>query len=325
MSQEKFTNEIEIRRFLLGESSEKERAATEEKFLADEDFFVQIRAVEDELIENYVRGILTNGEKENFEREFLQTETRRERVRFTREMLEKIKEYGETAKKTETVSTKTPFRNLIAALFKSPQLAFGAALTILILVFGFWFLILRKPSNQIEIVKEITPTPTIQANVNQSLPSNQNINANSNNSAPPDSNQTEKRDSNKPNVNTETPKKEEVKPKTIVPNPVLALFAGTVRSEGKTNELNLPKEAAGANLQLNLEGQDYQTYRAEIVDADGKIIYRSGKLVARKAKVYAFVPAKNLKRGDYMLKLYGFSSSGAEETAADFQFRVNQK
>lgn len=106
---------------------------------------------------------------------------------------------------------------------------------------------------------------------------------------------------------------------------MLALFAGTIRSEGKTSELNLPKNAQGANLLLNLESQDYQTYRAEIVDADGKVIYRSGKLKARNSKINAFVPSKNLKRGDYMLKLYGFNPTGEEESAADFQFRVNQK
>ncbi|MBX7174696.1 MAG: hypothetical protein K1X72_27215, partial [Pyrinomonadaceae bacterium] len=75
----------------------------------------------------------------------------------------------------------------------------------------------------------------------------------------------------------------------------------------------------------NLESQDYKTYRAEIVDQNGSIVYRSGKLSANKAKVNAFVPAQNLKRGDYIIKLYGKNAKNEDESAADFQFRVNQK
>ena len=103
---------------------------------------------------------------------------------------------------------------------------------------------------------------------------------------------------------------------------MLALFAGSVRSEGKSNELNLPKTSKGASFVLNLESQDYQTYRAEIVDQNGNIVYRSGKLKARSSKINTFVPSKNLKRGDYILKLYGFNSQNEEESTADFQFRV---
>ncbi len=310
MKQENLYNETEIRRFLLGELEEKERTAFEEKFLADEDFFAQIRVAEDELIESYVRGTLA--EKAKFERNFLTTKKRRERVAFTRAMIGKLSE------KPQTVEEKTPFFASLIEFFRQPRIAFGAAFALLFLVSGFWFLVSRKP---VEIVRQITPTPTIQPITNQTAIVNQTPNVN----VAVNSNLPEKRESNKANTTIETPKKVEEKPKEIVANPVLALFAGVVRSDGKTNELNLPRNSQGANLVLNLEAQDYQTYRAEIVDQNGNIIYRSGKLRARNSKIFAFVPSKNLKRGDYLLKLYGFNSQNEEESAADFQFRVNQK
>lgn len=324
MIQNNLENETEIRRFLLGELSENDRNAIEAKFFADEDFFVQIRASEDELIESYIRGTLETSEKEKFERNFLTTKTHRQRIAFTREMLGKLNELNATAavKKTETVVAKTSVLNSIIEFFKTPKFAFGAGFAILIVLFGGWFLL--KTSNETDIVKQITPTPTVKVETNQAenvqtVSPNQNVSVNSNVQTP----KPEIANNSKPT--TETPKKEAEKPKEIAVNPVLALFAGTVRSNGKTSELNLPKNASGANLVLNLEAQDYQTYRAEIVDADGNVIYRSGKLRARNSKINTFVPAKNLKRGDYMLKLYGFNPSGAEESAADFQFRVNQK
>lgn len=330
MIQNKMGNEKEIRRFLLGELSENERTALEEKFLADEDCFTQIRVAEDELIEEYVRGKLENEEKEKFEKQFLSSKTRRERVIFTREMLGKFAKLNETAKKTETVAPKTSVLSSILEFFRQPKLAFGAGFAILALVFGFWFLVFRKPANETEIVRQISPTPTIEANFNKNSAVNppqfvnENANINTNASVNSNSNSINKQDANKTDTNSEIPKKEE-KQKEISANPVLALFAGTVRSEGKTNELNLPKNAQGANFQLNLESQDYQTYRAEIIDQNGNVIYRSGKLRAKNSKIYTTIPAKNLKRGDYILKLYGFNPQNEEESAADFQFRVNQK
>jgi len=319
VKQENLYNETEIRRFLLGELEEKERLALEEKFLADEDFFVQIRVAEDELIEAYVRGKLA--EKEKFEREFLTTEKRRERVEFTRQMIAKLGE------KPQTIKEKISFLASLTEFFGQPKFAFGVTFALLALIFGFWFLVIRKTANEGEIVKQITPTPNIQTNVNQTSTANQNIVVNSNSNLTVNANLPEKPETNKTNTNTntETPKKPKEQPKEIAPNPVLALFAGGVRSDGKTNELNLPKTSKGANLLLNLEAQDYQIYRTEIVDENGNVIYRSGKLRARNSKINTFVPSKNLKRGDYLVKLYGFNSQNEEESVADFQFRVNRK
>ena len=61
--------------------------------------------------------------------------------------------------------------------------------------------------------------------------------------------------------------------------PVLALFAGGVRGEGTTPELNLPRDAPGANLQLHLERQDFKIYRVEIVDPEGGLTFRSNNLI----------------------------------------------
>ena len=54
------------------------------------DLFEQIKVIEDELIENYIRGLLNPVEKQKFEANFLTTNKRRERVAFTRSMLEKL-------------------------------------------------------------------------------------------------------------------------------------------------------------------------------------------------------------------------------------------
>lgn len=327
MNQEELKTEAEVRRFLLGELSETERSAFEEKFVADDEFFEQIRLSEDELIESYIRGTLPPAEKEKFDRSFLTTERRRERVAFTRTMINRLTGQVAAAKKIETAAATSPsVWDSIASFFKTPSLAFGAALAILLAAFGGWFLL--KNSNTQEIARQATPTPAatieiIQPNSNQSVESNQNNTTNSNLKTPQaiETNVNGSGEKNEPpNRNSNTQKE-----KTIQINPVLALFAGSVRSEGKTKELNLPKEANNVFLQLNLESTDYKIYLAEIVTADGETILKNNRLKARNSKINFTVPAAKLRRGDYIVKLSALNPQNESESVADYTFRVNRK
>jgi hypothetical protein len=330
VAQENIHNVAEIRRFLLGEMPETERIAFEKRFIADESLFDQISVAEDELIESFVRGTLSPAEKTTFEREFLSTEPRRRRVAFLCAMLDKIKKENEIAavKKTESASAAhSSVWASLANLFKTPKLAFGAAFAVLILIFGGWFLL--RNSRQPEIVRQITPTPT--AEIIDPI-QNRNSTANQNNQLNPNANAAEsfpdKKDdlpnANRPALNSN---QNADKPKQNVAQsaPILALFAGTVRGEGKMPALNLPKNVAGANLQLNLESQDYKVYSIEIVNPDGGRIFKVNKLKARSSKINFFIPAAKLSSGDYIVKLSALNSNNKIESIADYSFRVNRK
>lgn len=330
MVQENTHNDAEIRRFLLGEMSETERSAFEARFVADEGLFEQISVAEDELVESYVRETLSPAEKTTFEREFLSTEPRRRRVAFTRAMLDKIKKENEiAAKKIETASAAHASRwASLANLFKTPKLAFGAGLALLILIFGGWFLL--RNSNQTEIVRQITPTPTAEiikpiqnqnSAINQNSPINPNTNAAENF---PDNKNDLPKNVNRPainaNQNANKPKQD-----SFESAPILALFAGTVRGAGKMPELNLPKTIAGARLQLHLESQDYKVYSIEIVNADGNQIFKINQLKARRSKINFLVPAGKLPVGEYIVKLSALNSNNETESIADYSFRVSRK
>lgn len=330
MIQENINNETEIRRFLLGEMPEDVRGAFEEKFISDEDLFEQINVAEDELIESYIRATLSSDEKIKFERNFLSTDSRRRRVAFTRTMLDKLNKEKEitATKKTETVSESHPsVWNSIIEFFKTPKLAFGAAFALLILIFGGWFLL--RNEHQMEIAKQITPTPTaeiIETNPNKNALINENssVNANTNAAENIPDNKTDLPKANRrtPNVNQNAKKPKQT---SVEVAPILALFAGGVRAEGKMPTLYLPKTATGANLRLNLEAQDYKIYQVEIVNPDGNSIFKTIKLKARKSKVNLFVPVQKLQTGDYIVKLSALNAKSETESVADYSFRVNRK
>lgn len=89
-----------IRRYLLGELTEEERRRIEIRVFDDqgfaESFPDQLSVVEDELIEDYVKGVLTLREKKRFEDHFLRTAERREKLAFVRSISRYATEAGET-------------------------------------------------------------------------------------------------------------------------------------------------------------------------------------------------------------------------------------
>jgi tetratricopeptide (TPR) repeat protein len=83
-----FTQEDEtyIRRFLLGQLGEEERERFEERLLDDSALLDHLSVVEEELIDDYLFGALAGGEREDFERKFLTTPKRREKLMLARRL-----------------------------------------------------------------------------------------------------------------------------------------------------------------------------------------------------------------------------------------------
>lgn len=67
-------------RFLLDELAEEERQEFEERFFLDDGLHDQLRAVETDLVDGYVRGTLDEARRRRFERAFLASPERRRRV-----------------------------------------------------------------------------------------------------------------------------------------------------------------------------------------------------------------------------------------------------
>ena len=309
-------NNIKIQRFFFGEMAEEERFEFEQTFAVNPDLLEELRAFEADLIEKYVRGWMNAAEKLKFEQHFLNTEKRRQKVEFSRQLI------NELCQETNDEEEKVSIWNKIAGLFLTPKIAMATAFSFLILIFGGWFLVKNYETEKTEIVKNENSANTEIKNVNVAVTTvNSNRQSETNRSTNLETNSTNTLVNSPTPTKTPEPKKTPI-PK-IAPNPVLALFAGTLRDGGEINELNLPKNSNGATFRLNLKTVDYKTFQAEIADGNGKIIYRSSNLKPQKSVINLFVPAKNLDKGDYRINLYGKNPAGENESAADFQFRVN--
>ena len=81
-------DEQRLRSYLLGELAQEEMRELEERLLREEEFASQVLLIEDELIEEYSLGELTDKERQQFKQYFLTTPRRRRKLM----MVEGLKE-----------------------------------------------------------------------------------------------------------------------------------------------------------------------------------------------------------------------------------------
>jgi hypothetical protein len=339
VSQALENDELRIR-YLLGELSAEEQAKLEDEYFTQDNSFEQLLAIEDELIDAYVRGKLPERERTLFETHFLSTPKRRERVAFARELLRAIASKGAPLLEQASASArpaigseKIPWwRSSFSPLFgwrPAVGFSFAAALLLLLVIGGVWFIQKRnaqRARQEQEILAEQRrqheqeKAAQDQANANQ-YP----VNLNATTPAPPDI------ASQQP-----TPEKpREQSPKVVTTPPQQApttffavLSPNLVRGSGAANRLVIPPGTDRVQLQLNLKASDdYSSYRASIKTVEGRLIK---SLSARPTSsgtraVTVVVPARDLPPGDYILSLKGSSATHEIKDLNEYYFRVTQR
>jgi hypothetical protein len=81
-------DEKQLVRYLLGTASSEEEQQLEERYFSDDNYFELLMSVEDDLIDAYVRGELSGEDRQHFERRFLSSPQRRQRVVFAQTLLD---------------------------------------------------------------------------------------------------------------------------------------------------------------------------------------------------------------------------------------------
>ena len=87
-------HEDEIVRYLLGEMEEPELLVIENRLMSDSNFFAEVRALEDELIDSYLNGELSGPQEKRFREQFLVTAKRREQLQFAQALRRHLRENG---------------------------------------------------------------------------------------------------------------------------------------------------------------------------------------------------------------------------------------
>lgn len=131
-------NQEVIRRYLLGDvADEVQRQSIEERLLTDDEYYEELLVEEDELIDCYLSGALTDSEQRQFEMHFLVTPERHQKLRFARALSRVVSEASPDAPFESAQQSRQPFWRM--RWFDNPYLRAAAVAVIVIgLGLGVW-------------------------------------------------------------------------------------------------------------------------------------------------------------------------------------------
>ena len=78
------SSDARLTRYLLGDLNEEEQVEIEERAFQDQHYLLEIEAAECDLIDDYVRGALSEGQRCQFEERFFASATRRRKLKFAK-------------------------------------------------------------------------------------------------------------------------------------------------------------------------------------------------------------------------------------------------
>lgn len=304
-------------RYLLGELSETERTALEEKYFGDSQLFDQLLKTENDLLDDYARGRLSSPLRQRLEQRYLAHPERRGRLKFAEALIARLGDAEQA--NPSAVAAPSALARLRASLRAGvPTLAFSTVLAaLLICVVGLWFLADRTA----RLRRELNDSQSARGMDQQRERELQQQVTGERQRAEQLSSELERLRSELQTVHSTS------QPPGFAS---LILTIGGVRGAqtGPPATLVIPQGVLLARFHLNLKDNVYRAYVAEFRSADGRDIVRRAGLRAQgkvRARLSVLVPANKFPDGDYVLTLKGVTPEGELEDISKSLFRVEKK
>lgn len=308
--------------YLLGDLPEAENEHYDELSFTDDDFSDCLNSAENDLIDAYLNDELKGAALEKFQTHYLASPFRREKIEFAKALqATAAKNYAPPNLKTSDFVELPEKRRFsgFGELFVNPALGWSfAAIVLLVLTLaGFWFV--KRNSDQTENDSAMRQTPTVSPSGAAQTETPPVISAN----------ETENlKNSNLSPHGKETPSKKAIvetppKSKESINSPVIASFvlSPPLRGAGNLPTVSFSKETTVIRMALNLESDDYKTYRVALVDESNKSLWQSGNLKSSNKRVAANFSAGLLRSGVYSLVLSGVNGEGETEILSNYSFK----
>lgn len=260
-----------------------------------------MRAVENDLIDEYVRGQLSSNERAKFEEMFLANPTRAQRIDFARTLADISSKQLDTASATTNQST-AAIGNLFGSFvsLRSRVRVYGLAVLIIAVLVGSLWLFVRRSSRREPVTAQQTPGSTQASSGAGPSPE-----------AKPS--QTAESSRQESTAKEERPRDRAPAPEISSANANVATFIllpGLTRSEGERTKLTVPPGRQSISLKLFLTEPDAKRYRnftAELSGASGTVWTANSLAMRKDGSVILNFPVSRLKSNtaNYDLTLRG--------------------
>ncbi len=316
-----------IKQYLLDVLPPAETERLDELSISDAGFAEALSAAENELIDAYVLGELAHEARRQFEKSYLSSPQKREKVQFAHALQlfgEREISRSPIQKRTQLIA-RTWFSSLSSVLRPRAALQWGFAVVVLILlVAGSWLTFQnmrlhraisedQARRNEVErrhkqLQKELDAQHSINAQAEQELARIR------------EQLQHEQKAAQERAASQQAPSSPTGAILSLVLTPQL-------RGGNKANAVSLKPGTSRIAVKLVLEPNTYSTYRVTLLDqAQRHTIWQSGILKAHPATagkaVNISLPANLLKSHSYLLRVTGIAGRVASEVISDYPFTV---
>ncbi|HYE74267.1 MAG TPA: hypothetical protein VEF04_13095 [Blastocatellia bacterium] len=292
--------------YLLGELPPAWQAQFEERFFSDQECFEQLKLVEDRLVDDYVSHALSAEQRKRFESHYLNSDRRREKLKFAQTLKQALTELKST---TETRSTSSSWQSLKMA-WQIPLVRYsGAGLAIIVLIISGWLI-----KSALKVQNQLSEEGRT-ASANASQPSRQAT-------APEFTPQTSP--ALPPSPSPKLPETASQANATLA----IVLSPGTLRDDQATaRTLSVSPRTKLIHLKLTLKDtENFSAYRVTIETASGqKVLTQSGLHSVKTGNdnfIVLEIPVRTLPANDYLITVSGRQNNNPYEEVDDYQFRI---
>jgi hypothetical protein len=279
-----------FRRYLLGDLPETEKGQVEESFLSDPEYRESVLITEDELIDDYIDGLLSEQECQRFTTYFLATPQQQQKLRIARSLkkyavgrpLVPVSPEGPNLSEDGRTGRSRRWFNLRNPLILLPMAA------ALLIVASLGILKLNEVRRTREQLAQEHSRRTL---IEQQLALVNSLDGTSGKQV-----------------------------FSVVLPPV------SVRGAGSSRKVSSPGQGTVVELQLVISGQEYPAYRAVLQKVDSSESFAIHDLRIASAPAGKVVPLRIppdfLTRGTYRLQLFGVTANGVAAMVDGFDFQV---
>jgi anti-sigma factor RsiW len=310
--QDRSDNETILIQYLLGELSEEEQSSIEQKYFLDQDYRRELSAIERDLIDRYVRGELSEERHERFERYFMRSPGRKERIEFA-SALAMSGPATLVSKPESTPVIVSRWSRFLGLLSSNPRAVAAATVMLVATLFGIWLITYfrdkaaREAADQVLRQQKQKSPPQIEERPKQEP-------------APPNG----ERDQHI-QAGGRAPERVLPHPSTSTRTAVFVLGSGLVRNDDAVKEFLVPRSRDRISLQAYLDGDGYDRYRAALQTPEGEQVFNWNELKVkpgRSQQIVVSLSAKLLTSRDYVLRIDGITIDGRSEEVGKYYFRV---
>jgi hypothetical protein len=308
-----------LTRYLLGEVSEQEAERLDESSIADAAFASHLDAVENDLVDAYVEGMLSGETLARFENFYLSSPNRREKVEFAKALLRFNEKTMAAAAHSDTARAATGVRSEDQALrrhvpgrwFTVPRLGlqWGFAAAAVLMFAAALYLFQENEWLQKQGAQARSQQSVLEQHA-QALENELN----------------EQRSANT-GMLRELESLRASLPESHALKTIAVLLLAPTRGAGQIPSVSVPPGTEQVRIHLQLEPNDFRLYQVSLKDpSTNRTLWDASKLhpgvQGQNKVVSANVPARLLKQQNYVMELAGVPAQGNVELLTSYAFKV---